>query len=79
MTPVRPEVQGARDTLPIAVGIIPFGLVAGAAAVEAGYGVEGAVGFSVIVFAGASQLAAIDLLSGGSARGPATGRGRPST
>jgi 4-azaleucine resistance transporter AzlC len=67
LTPVRPEVQGARDALPIAVGIIPFGLVAGAAAVEAGYGVEGAVGFSVIVFAGASQLAAIDLLSGGSA------------
>jgi 4-azaleucine resistance transporter AzlC len=67
VTPVRPEVQGARDTLPIAVGIIPFGLVAGAAAVEAGYGVGGAVGFSVIVFAGASQLAAIDLLSGGSA------------
>ena len=64
---VRPEVQGARDTLPIAIGIIPFGLVAGAAAVEAGYGLSGAVGFSVIVFAGASQLAAIDLLSGGSA------------
>lgn len=63
---VRPEVQGARDALPIAIGIIPFGLVAGAAAVEAGYGVSGAVGFSVIVFAGASQLAAIDLLSGGS-------------
>ncbi len=64
---VRPEVQGARDALPIAVGIVPFGLVAGAAAVEAGYGLSGAVGFSVVVFAGASQLAAIDLLSGGSA------------
>ena len=62
----RPEYQGARDALPIAVGIIPFGLVAGAAAVEAGFGLEGAVGFSAIVFAGASQLAAIDLLSGGS-------------
>ena len=67
MTPVRPEVQGARDTIAIAIGVIPFGLVAGAAAVEAGYGVSGAAGFSVIVFAGASQLAAIDLLSGGSA------------
>jgi 4-azaleucine resistance transporter AzlC len=63
----RPEVLGARDALPIAVGIVPFGLVAGAAAVEAGYGLDGAIGFSVIVFAGASQLAAIDLLSGGSA------------
>ena len=63
----RPEVQGARDTFAIAIGIVPFGLVAGVSAVEAGYGVGGAVGFSVIVFAGASQLAAIDLLSGGSA------------
>jgi 4-azaleucine resistance transporter AzlC len=67
VTPVRPEVQGAKDTIAIAIGIIPFGLVAGAAAVEAGYGVGGAVGFSVVVFAGASQLAAIDLLSGGAA------------
>lgn len=64
---VRPEVQGARDVLPIAIGVIPFGFVAGASAVEAGYGWSGALGFSVVVFAGASQLAAIDLLSGGSA------------
>ncbi len=64
---VRPEVQGARDVLPIAIGVIPFGFVAGASAVEAGYGWAGALGFSVVVFAGASQLAAIDLLSGGSA------------
>ena len=64
---VRPEVQGARDVWPIAIGVIPFGFVAGASAVEAGYGWTGALGFSVVVFAGASQLAAIDLLSGGSA------------
>ena len=63
---VRPEVQGARDVLPIAVGVVPFGFVAGASAVEAGYGWSGASGFSVVVFAGASQLAAIDLLSSGS-------------
>jgi len=64
---VRPEVQGARDVWPIAIGVVPFGFVAGASAVEAGYGWTGALGFSVVVFAGASQLAAIDLLSGGSA------------
>lgn len=66
-TTLRPEVQGARDVLPIAVGIVPFGIVAGATAVEADYGLSGALGFSMLVFAGASQLAAIDLLSGGSA------------
>jgi 4-azaleucine resistance transporter AzlC len=63
----RPEVDGARDCVPLAIGIVPFGFVAGAAAVEADFGVAGAMGFSIIVFAGASQLAAIDLLSSGSA------------
>jgi len=50
------------------VGVVPFGLVAGATPVTHGRGGAVAVGFSVIVFAGASQLAAIDVLgSGGSA------------
>jgi 4-azaleucine resistance transporter AzlC len=44
------------------VGIVPFGLVAGAAAVRVGLSGLHAVGLSVLVFAGASQLAAIELL-----------------
>lgn len=56
-------VAGARDVAPVVVGIIPFGLVAGAAAVDAGLGIEGAVALSTLVFAGASQLATIDLLA----------------
>lgn len=60
---VPPDVRtGVRDTLPLLLGIIPFGLVAGIAAVNAGLGLEHAIGFSVLVFAGASQLAAIELL-----------------
>lgn len=55
--------MGARDVAPLLLGVIPFGLVAGVAAVDAGIGVVGAIGFSTIVFAGASQLAAIDLLA----------------
>lgn len=55
--------EGALEILPILLGIIPFGLVAGAAAVDAGLGIEGAMSLSVLVFAGASQLAAIDLLA----------------
>lgn len=55
--------RGAIDTSPVLAGIIPFGLVAGAAAADAGFGVSGGVGLSLIVFAGASQLAAIDLLA----------------
>ena len=53
---------GLRDVVPVVVGIVPFGLVAGAAAVDAGLSGLQAVGLSVVVFAGASQLAAIDIL-----------------
>jgi branched chain amino acid efflux pump len=63
--PARPFAEGARAVAPLAVGIIPFGFVVGAAAADAGFGVSGTIGFSVIVFAGASQLAAIDLLDTG--------------
>ena len=59
---------GGRAVAPMLVGVVPFGLVAGATPVTHGLGGAVAVGFSVIVFAGASQLAAIDVLgSGGSA------------
>jgi 4-azaleucine resistance transporter AzlC len=54
--------RGVRDAAPILIGIVPFGLVAGAAAIDAGLTPLQAVGLSVVVFAGASQLAAIDLL-----------------
>jgi len=56
---------GARDATPLMLGIVPFGLVAGIAAVNAGFSLAEAVGLSVIVFAGASQLAALDLLDSG--------------
>lgn len=59
---------GARAVAPMLVGVVPFGLVAGAAPAEHGLGAGAAIGFSTIVFAGASQLAAIDVLGdGGSA------------
>lgn len=52
---------GARTAAPVLLGVIPFGLVAGAATVRVGLSGLEAVGLSVIVFAGASQLAAIEL------------------
>jgi predicted branched-subunit amino acid permease len=66
---VRDDLRaGARAVAPMLVGVVPFGLVAGATPVTHDLGAAVAVGFSVIVFAGASQLAAIDVLgSGGSA------------
>ncbi|SDG24182.1 4-azaleucine resistance probable transporter AzlC [Halorubrum xinjiangense] len=53
---------GVRDVSPLMLGIVPFALVAGIAAVDAGLGLAEAIGMSVIVFAGASQLAALELL-----------------
>lgn len=47
---------------PILLGLVPFGLVAGVTAVEAGMTPLQAIGMSVILFAGASQLAAIELI-----------------
>jgi 4-azaleucine resistance transporter AzlC len=54
--------QGIRDVIPLLLGIIPFGLIAGIATVNAGLGLAEAVGLSTIVFAGASQLATLDLI-----------------
>ena len=69
-TSERLAVRGAvRDGLlgmaPLALGVAPFGLVVGAAASEQGLSMAQAIGLSVGVFAGASQLAAIDLLGSG--------------
>lgn len=63
---MREELRlGALSVLPMLVGVVPFGLVAGAAPVEGGLGAWAGPAFSVIVFAGASQLAAINVLADG--------------
>lgn len=58
----RAAVAGARDLGPIMLGMAPFGLVAGIAAIEAGLPTWGGSVFSIAIFAGASQLAALDLI-----------------
>jgi 4-azaleucine resistance transporter AzlC len=62
--PLAPEARrGVSDALPILVGLVPFGVVAGVAATDVGLSPVQAVGLSVVVFAGAAQLAAVDLLA----------------
>jgi predicted branched-subunit amino acid permease len=56
---------GAKAVGPMLIGVIPFGLVAGATPVATGLGGGVSVGLSTIVFAGASQLAAADALADG--------------
>ena len=59
---------GAAAVAPMLLGVVPFGLVAGAAPVAEGLGGWASVGLSTLLFAGASQLAIVDVLGqGGSA------------
>lgn len=58
-------IAGVRAVAPIIVGIIPFGLVAGAAVTSAGFELSEAVGMSLLVNAGASQIAATALFAEG--------------
>ncbi|MGE4421864.1 MAG: AzlC family ABC transporter permease [Pseudodesulfovibrio sp.] len=54
--------SGARDSIPILLGMVPFGLICGAVSVGAGMSLWGALGFTWAINAGASQLAALQLL-----------------
>ncbi|MBK5223064.1 MAG: AzlC family ABC transporter permease [Acidimicrobiia bacterium] len=56
---------GMRSCVPMLIGVIPFGLVAGATPAAEGFGLAAALGMSTIIFAGASQLAVVDVLAGG--------------
>jgi predicted branched-subunit amino acid permease len=55
--------RGFRDAAPFIVVVAPFGLVFGVVATEAGLTLGQSMGFSVLVIAGASQLAAIQLMT----------------
>ncbi len=55
--------RGLRDSLPFLLVVIPFGMVFGVVAIEAGLTVAETMGFSIGVFAGASQLAAVQLMA----------------
>lgn len=63
----RSFLAGLRAILPVIAGMFPFALLAGAIPVREGISAAGAMGMSVIVFAGAAQLAAAQLIGGGAA------------
>jgi 4-azaleucine resistance transporter AzlC len=54
---------GAKDAAPSVVGLIPFALIVGTASTAAGMDPWLALAMSVVMYAGASQLAAIGLMS----------------
>jgi 4-azaleucine resistance transporter AzlC len=59
--------KGARDTLPLVIGAIPFGIIFGTLAGGAGLSPWGAMGMSLFVFAGSSQFIAMGLIGAGTA------------
>lgn len=54
--------SGVRDELPLLAGVAPFGMAYGALAVEAGVSGAMAQAMSAIIFAGASQIVAVELI-----------------
>jgi predicted branched-subunit amino acid permease len=55
--------QGVRDALPFLLVIVPFGMVFGVVADEAGWALPETLAMSVTVVAGASQFTALQLLT----------------
>ena len=54
--------SGIRDGLPFVFMIVPFALLFGVVATEAGMTIGQVMGFTVLVFAGASQFAAVQMI-----------------
>jgi len=62
-TPKSSFWRGFRDGLPFIFVIIPFATLFGVVATEAGLNITQVMGFSVLVVAGASQFAALQLMT----------------
>jgi predicted branched-subunit amino acid permease len=57
--------EGMRDMTPVLIGIVPFGMVCGIAAIAAGISPVAAMAMSTIMFSGAAQIIAAQLLAAG--------------
>ncbi len=57
--------EGFRASLPVLLGIVPFGVITGVAMVASGIPPLAAMAMSILVFAGASMVATAQLLSQG--------------
>jgi predicted branched-subunit amino acid permease len=57
--------EGIRDIAPMMLGIVPFGMVCGVGAIAAGASPVAALAMSMIMFSGAAQIVATQLLAAG--------------
>jgi 4-azaleucine resistance transporter AzlC len=62
-------INGIRDTFPMELGGIPFAIIFGALAIDAGLSAGGAMGLSLFVFAGSAQFIGVGLVEQGAALG----------
>ncbi|MBN0988267.1 AzlC family ABC transporter permease [Amphritea sp. RP18W] len=63
----REMLDGAKATVPLIIGAIPFGIIFGTLAGPSGLSALGALAMSVFVFAGSAQFIALGLLAAGAA------------
>ena len=54
---------GAKATIPLIAGAIPFGIIFGAMAITSGISPVGAIGMSLFVFAGSAQFIGVGLVA----------------
>jgi 4-azaleucine resistance transporter AzlC len=62
----RVALQAVSDTMPLAVAVIPWGVLTGALGLQVGLSALQAQLMSLLVFAGAAQLSAMTLMAGSS-------------
>jgi 4-azaleucine resistance transporter AzlC len=66
-SPLSHFFEGAKDTFPLIVGAIPFGIIFGTLAATAGLSFGATMGMSLFVFAGSSQFVCVGLVTAGTA------------
>lgn len=57
--------KGILEMLPLSLSAIPWAILAGSMAIQAGLSIDQALGMSVIMFAGAAQLVSLGLIMAG--------------
>ena len=64
-SPQAEFLAGGRDTIPLIIGAIPFGIIFGTLALNSGLSYIGVMAMSAVVFAGSAQFIAAGLLAAG--------------
>jgi len=57
--------KGCLDVIPLLIPVVPFGVIFGVIGIESGLGSTVTFLMSIIIFAGSSQLAFVQLYTGG--------------